>query len=52
MTPTTTTPAPRATTRPTNRKQRASVRAQRGKRCGCVSISYEEARLTAPVPYL
>ena len=51
MTTTPTTPRPRATDRPA-RRPRPSVRAQRGKRCGCVSISYEEARLTAPVPYL
>jgi hypothetical protein len=42
----------RRTTRARAVTHRASVRAQRGKRCGCVSISYEEARLTAPVPYL
>lgn len=55
MTPTThtpTTPAPRATVRRAIRN-RASVRAGRGKKCGCVApSSFEEARLTAPVPYL
>lgn len=35
--------------RPTRRHPRPSVRAQRGKRCGCLLISYEEARLLSPL---
>lgn len=53
MTPTTNTTTTRRATGRRPLRNRASVRAGRGKKCGCVApVSFEEARLTAPVPYL